>query len=74
MLKSASNIGLAMLTLLAALGSPALAVVNHAGNATLTITAVAPREAGAEPCMIYLDGMFDAADAARRAGLFTQER
>jgi len=46
MSKSAFKIDFAMLTLLAALGSPTLAAVNPAGNATLTIIAVAPRETG----------------------------
>ena len=74
MFKKAFNTSIALLALLAVVGSPALAAVNPTGNATLAITAVAPRETGAEPWMIYLDGMFHAADTARLAGLITQER
>lgn len=74
MFKNVFNTGFALLALLTVLGSPALAAENPAGNATLTITAVAPRETDSEPWMIYLDGMFDAADAARLAGLIAQER
>jgi len=72
--KNIFNTGFILLALLVTLGSPVLAAVNPTGNATLTITAVAPRETGAEPWIIYLDGMFDAADTARLAGLIAQER
>jgi hypothetical protein len=68
---NAFSIGCALLALLVA---PALEAVNPTGNATLTITAVAPREAGGEPWLIYLDGMFDSADSARLAGLIAQEQ
>jgi hypothetical protein len=74
MIRNAFHTGFVLLALLAAHGSPALSAANPVGNASLTITAIAPRQTGAEPWIIYLDGMFDAAATARLAGLIAQER
>jgi hypothetical protein len=60
--------------LLALLGGAATAAADPSDTAGLAITAIAPPEAGGEPWMIYLDGMFDAAAATRLAGLLAQER
>lgn len=64
----------AWLALLALLAPHCPAAADPPGSAALAITAVAPPEAGSEPWMIYLDGMFDAAAAARLAGLLAQQR
>jgi hypothetical protein len=69
-----ASAGCGLLALLAALGGTTTAAADAPGTAGLAITAVAPPEAGGDPWMIYLDGMFDAAAAARLAGLLAQER
>lgn len=60
--------------LLALLGQAATAAADPPPTVGLAITAVAPPEAGGDPWLIYLDGMFDAAAATRLAGLLAQER
>jgi hypothetical protein len=64
----------ALTALLAAHGPPAPAAADPPGIATLAITAVAPPGAAGAPWLIYLDGLFDAAAAARLAGLIAKER
>jgi hypothetical protein len=69
-----ASVGCGLLVLLAALGGATTAAAAPPVTAGLTITAVVPPDAGGDPWMIYLDGVFDAAAAARLAGLLAQER